>query len=164
EAASDDPLWDSTSLAALFGSKAPEGSTLEAFLSDVPLEPPLQGTLGVNSEYGWRRDPITWKKSFHTGVDLAAQEGQEVFSSGRGIVTETRHSDSYGNCVRIQHEGGVVTFYCHMQYIFVHQGERVDAGTRIGTAGQTGRTTGPHLHFELLLDGLRYDPAQVLGL
>ena len=160
----EDPLWDSTSLAALFGGSAPAGSSLREFPGDVTLISPLQGNLQVTSSYGWRRDPLTWKRDFHTGVDLAAREGDPVLAAAGGIVAETRRSESYGNCVRVLHTDGAATFYCHMQYIFVHQGEQIEAGARLGTAGQTGRVTGPHLHFELLRDDLRYDPAQALGL
>ena len=69
---------------------------------------------------------------------------------------------SYGNYVRILHADGDETLYAHMQYLFVRAGERVTAGQTLGTVGQTGNATGPHLHFEILHKGLRYDPAQAL--
>ena len=71
---------------------------------------------------------------------------------------------SYGNYVRILHEAGDETLYAHMQYVFVRPGQKVRQGQQIGTVGQTGNVTGPHLHFELLHAGIRYDPTQALGL
>ena len=81
-----------------------------------------------------------------------------------GTVTAARRSGTYGNYLRISHPGGQETVYAHMQYLYVRAGEVVSAGQCLGTAGQTGRSTGAHLHFEFLTQGIRYDPAKALGL
>ena len=81
-----------------------------------------------------------------------------------GVVTAARRSATYGNYVRLTHADGQETLYAHMQYLYVRAGEVVQAGQRLGTAGQTGRATGAHLHFELLSGGIRYDPSDALGL
>ena len=75
-----------------------------------------------------------------------------------------RQSNSYGNCIVLRHAGGQETLYAHMQYLYVRAGEVVAAGQRLGTAGQTGRATGAHLHFEFLTGGIRYDPSAALSL
>ena len=101
-------------------------------------------------------------QEFHTGVDLSAAEGTPVLAAADGVVRLAKSHSSYGNYVRILHSDGDETIYAHMQYLFVRQGQRVSAGRQIGTAGQTGNATGPHLHFELLHEGVRYDPTQAL--
>ena len=118
----------------------------------------------LSGAYGWRTDPLTGKETFHRGTDLACPEGTPVIAAMSGIVTAARRSSSYGSCVRLCHAGGQETLYAHLQYLFVRAGELVETGQTLGTAGQTGRATGAHLHFELLVEGVRCDPAALLGL
>ena len=118
----------------------------------------------VSSGYGWRTDPLTGERVFHEGVDLACAEGTPVLAVMDGLVSAARRSSSYGNCLVLCHTGGTETFYAHLQYLYVRPGETVKAGQAIGTAGQTGRTTGPHLHFELWQETRRCDPSGSLGL
>lgn len=91
-------------------------------------------------------------------------QGTPIHPAAEGIVLKTGLDPSYGNNVLVLHTDGVATRYCHMQYVFVRQGEPVQLDTVLGTVGQTGVATGPHLHFELLHDDIRYDPAKALGL
>ena len=118
----------------------------------------------LSSGYGWRQDPLDEKRDFHTGADLACAEGTPVLAAMDGIVLAARRSASYGNCIRLAHKDGVETLYAHMQYLYVRHGQLVEAGQTLGTAGQTGRATGPHLHFELLYRAVRCDPSALLGL
>lgn len=118
----------------------------------------------LSSGYGWRQDPLDEKRNFHTGADLACAEGTPVLAAMDGIVLAARRSASYGNCIRLAHKDGVETLYAHMQYLYVRPGQLVEAGQTLGTAGQTGRATGPHLHFELLYRAVRCDPSALLGL
>ena len=134
----------------------------------------------LSSGYGWRQDPLDEKRDFHTGADLACAEGTPVLAAmdgivlaaaglhrlgmKDGIVLAARRSASYGNCIRLAHKDGVETLYAHMQYLYVRPGQLVEAGQTLGTAGQTGRATGPHLHFELLYRAVRCDPSALLGL
>lgn len=118
----------------------------------------------LSSGYGWRQDPLDEKRDFHTGADLACAEGTPVLAAMDGIVLAARRSASYGNCIRLAHKDGVETLYTHMQYLYVRPGQLVEAGQTLGTAGQTGRATGPHLHFELLYRAVRCDPSALLGL
>ena len=142
---------------------APAGASLEPAKPSEALCFPLGTTaFRVSDAYGWRADPFTGAEAFHRGVDLACAEGTPVLAALGGTVT--RRSGTYGNYLRISHPGGQETVYAHMQYLYVRAGEVVSAGQCLGTAGQTGRSTGAHLHFEFLTQGIRYDPAKALGL
>lgn len=141
----------------------PEGNSTKSYQPPFALALPVSG-FSLTSDYGWRKHPITGKSDFHTGVDLAAAEGAAIRPAAGGVVLKSEYSTSYGNNVVILHESGVTTRYCHMQYVFVRVGEPVGPDTVLGTVGQTGDATGPHLHFELLYEGMRYDPADALGL
>lgn len=139
-------------------------SSEESYLPSFPLHFPLpERTQLLTSGYGLRTDPVGGlEQGFHTGVDLPAQEGTPVLAAADGVVRFAKEHASYGNYIRLLHEGGDETIYAHMQYLFVRSGQRVSAGQVLGTSGQTGNVTGPHLHFELLHEGVRYDPAEAL--
>ena len=96
------------------------------------------------------------------GQSLAAAQGTPVLAAADGVVRMAGSHKSYGNYLRILHADGDETLYAHMQYLFVKAGECVTAGQILGTVGETGNATGPHLHFEILHRGLRYDPAEAL--
>lgn len=157
QAASAQPqVWAAFGL----GKKAPEGCSLQSLVPPMPLNSPLPA-LTQTSGYGWRKVP---QKDFHTGIDLAAGQGTPVYPALSGYVRAAGYQQSYGNYLRILHENGVETLYAHLQYLFVGQGDLVLPTTCLGTVGQTGSATGPHLHFELLQNDIRYDPAEALGL
>ena len=143
---------------------APSGAREEAYFLAQPLVFPLEGGQATwTSGYGWRADPMGGSGSdFHLGNDLAAAEGTAVLAAAGGVVRVAGTHSSYGNYLRILHEDGDETLYAHLQYLFVRAGQQVEAGERLGTVGQTGNTTGPHLHFELLHQGIRYDPTEAL--
>lgn len=96
--------------------------------------------------------------SMHTGVDIAAPKGTPIYASEEGVVTLAGWSGSYGRCVLIDHENGVVTRYAHQSKIIVKVGQRVEQGQIIGYVGSTGRSTGPHLHFEIIENGRTVNP------
>lgn len=136
-------------------------------LKDCPVEGELEQPLAwysVTSAYGWRKHPITGKTDFHTGIDLANAEGTVITPVREGIVLKTDTNSSYGNYIQILHGDGLVSVYCHMQYVFVRAGECVTTADSLGTVGSTGVSTGPHLHLELICDGIHYDPAAALGI
>lgn len=141
----------------------PEGYSVKSYMPLQPLLQPLSAFY-VTSGYGWRDHPITGKSDFHTGVDLAAAEGTPISAALPGMVLTSGRSRSYGNYVVLLHADGVMTQYCHMQYVFVRRGEAVGQGAVLGTVGSTGMATGPHLHFELSFDDMHYDPTEALGL
>lgn len=157
-------------LRACAGPEAPSGCSLKQLVPGEDAVFPL-GTSGwsVSSGYGWRTDPFAENgpaeaEDFHRGVDLACAEGTPVLAAMDGVVLAAGRSASYGNYIRLCHPDGVETLYAHLQYLFVRSGEVVQAGQVIGAAGQTGRATGPHLHFELLERTVRCDPSALLGL
>ncbi len=112
----------------------------------------------LSSGYGWRDDPIrhTWK--FHGGTDFPSDPGTPVDVAGDGVVAFAGRQNGYGNVIYVDHGGGVVTLYGHLRRIETKKGDTVAAGERIGQVGSTGRATGPHLHFEVRLDGRPVDP------
>lgn len=116
----------------------------------------------ISDPYGQRADPFTGKPAFHAGIDLACAEGTAVQAVRGGVVTAAASSASYGNYLRLLHPDGTETRYAHLQYLYVRPGEVVQAGQLLGTAGQTGRATGPHLHLELWEQGTACDPAALL--
>lgn len=148
------------------GSEVPAGASADLYQPPFSLAQPLPAGFTRTSGFGWRQDPLTTRQTedFHLGLDLAAAEGTPVYAAADGTVRWSGLGQSYGNYLRILHSGGDETLYAHMQYIFVHPGQQVRQGQVIGTVGQTGDVTGPHLHFELLHDGIRHDPAAALGL
>ena len=157
-------------LRACAGPEAPAGCSLER---PVPQEDAVfpVGTSGwnVSSGYGWRTDPFAENspadaEDFHRGVDLACAEGTPVLAAMDGVVLAAGRSASYGNYIRLCHADGVETLYAHLQYLFARPGEVVRAGQVMGTAGQTGRATGPPLPFALLDRAVRRDPSALLGL
>ena len=116
----------------------------------------------ITSPYGGRTDPFTGLRDFHPGVDFAAAEGSEVLSVASGIVVETGERSGYGNLVEINHGNGYVTRYGHNSRILVKPGDRVYRGQTIALMGSTGRSTGPHVHFELVLNGSVVNPEQYI--
>ena len=136
----------------------------ESYTPDFALQFPLPGgSCTKTSGYGWRADPMGGGGTdFHLGNDLAAAIGTPVLAAADGVVRVAGKHASYGNYLRVLHVDGDETLYAHMQYLFVSAGAVVTAGQVLGTVGETGNATGPHLHFEILHKGLRYDPAQAL--
>lgn len=110
------------------------------------------------------RTPFTGKWAFHKGIDLACAEGTGILAVQGGTVLRTKRSASYGSCIELLLADGTAAVYAHLQYIYVRPGEAVEAGQTLGTAGQSGRATGAHLHFELYRQGKACDPADALGL
>ncbi len=123
-----------------------------------PLEPVV-----VTSLFGRRLHPLAHVYRPHNGVDLAAQEGQMVNAASAGIVLSAGWQGAYGQAVMLQHEGGVATRYGHLSQVFVEPGDQVERGDSLGLAGNTGVSTGPHLHFEIVRDGRPRDPLAELG-
>ncbi len=123
--------------------------------------PPLAGR--VSSEFGWRIHPIFGEKRFHRGLDIAAEEGSIIRASMAGRVVASEFREDYGNVVVLEHGRGYTTLYAHNSENLVREGEWVDAGASLGLVGSTGRSTGPHLHFEVKRHGRNLDPAEFLG-
>lgn len=120
---------------------------------------PVRGKL--SSPFGWRRHPITRRRDFHTGVDLKAPRGTSIIASKAGTVQYAGWMSNYGKTVVINHGNGYSTLYAHCSNMFVSVGKRVSSGQRIAVVGTTGRTTGPHLHFEIRRNNSPINPMSV---
>ena len=135
--------------------------TLEDMLDSVPQVLPA-ADWSISSGFGYRADPFTRGAALHTGMDLRAEHGAPVRAAGPGKVVTAEYSGGYGNMVEIEHAGGISTRYAHMSAILVSEGQTVSAGTLVGRVGSTGRSTGPHLHYETRIDGDPADPNRFL--
>jgi murein DD-endopeptidase MepM/ murein hydrolase activator NlpD len=112
----------------------------------------------ISSYFGYRNDPITGRRAFHEGIDFAGKLGEDVRAVAAGVVVWSGYKHGYGNLVEIRHANGYSTRYGHNKKILVRAGETVQKGQRIALMGSTGRSTGPHVHFEVLHNGKRVNP------
>jgi murein DD-endopeptidase MepM/ murein hydrolase activator NlpD len=135
---------------------------LKSILPHIPLNPPLPGDLEVTSPFGPRIDPFLGRPALHTGVDLHGAYGDAVRATASGRVTFAGVMGGYGNLVEVDNGNGLATRYAHLSSIDVTQGEAVSTGSIVGHIGDTGRATGPHLHYEVRIDGQPVDPERFL--
>ena len=135
---------------------------LRRALPYAPLRQPLPGPLDVTSSFGYRTDPFLGRPALHSGMDLRGDYGDPIraTAAGRGVVAGA--SGGYGNMVEVDHGAGLATRYGHMSHIDVEEGQWVEAGAILGEIGSTGRSTGPHLHYEVREDGAAVDPSRYL--
>lgn len=129
----------------------------------APIHRPLEVATRVSSGFGNRKDPFTKGKAYHAGIDFPAPKGTTVFSAGYGKVTFVGQKSGYGNLVEISHGAGLVTRYAHLSGFIAKEGQTVQAGSPIAKVGSTGRSTGPHLHFEVRRKDKAVDPGQYLA-
>lgn len=116
----------------------------------------------ITSQFGYRPDPLTGRTAFHGGIDFAGNEGSDVFAVADGVVTWAGPRTGYGNLVEVRHGGGWFTRYAHARAVAVKVGDVVGKDQRVAYMGSTGRSTGTHLHYEVLRDGRQVDPASFL--
>ena len=125
-------------------------------LATLPFGKPTSG--GVSSRYGYRKSPFSEAREFHGGIDFRGEVGTEVVTTADGVVDKARYVKGYGNHVVIKHKKGYKTLYAHLSKIEVKKGQKVVAGEKIGEIGSTGRSSGPHLHYEIIRYGRRINP------
>ena len=130
--------------------------------SMVPTQAPVPGRT-TGSGFGWRIDPFTGQSALHTGLDFPADAGTPILAAAGGVVVTQELHPAYGNMVEIDHGNQLVTRYAHTSKVFVHRGDLVRRGQKIAEVGTTGRSTGPHLHFEVLVQGVPQDPQKFLA-
>ena len=128
-------------------------------LTALLIEPVANST---TSGFGWREDPINKNRKFHSGADIRGKHGTPVMAAGAGKVICAEAKNGYGNVIFVDHGNGLITRYAHLQRFEVKKDAVVTAGQRIGQVGSTGRTTGPHLHFEVRIDGQPVDPTTAM--
>jgi murein DD-endopeptidase MepM/ murein hydrolase activator NlpD len=130
-------------------------------LASTPSLAPVSGFF--SDGFGWRRDPIDGSREFHKGVDIVAPTGTPVRAAADGLVTEAGRMAGYGSMIHLAHGYGLGTRYGHLSRLMVTPGQRVKRGDVIGLVGSTGRSTGPHLHYEVFRTGVQVDPRKYLG-
>jgi len=126
----------------------------------VPSLWPVHGQ--ITAGFGQRQDPFSGEGAFHTGVDICAPLGTHVDASADGIVVQAGPESGYGNEILIDHGSGMTTKYGHLSKIFVVVGQEIKRGQVIGAVGMTGKTTGPHLHYEVIVNDTPVNPTQYL--
>lgn len=119
---------------------------------------PTPSTRYVTSVYGWRTHPVLGNRRFHNGIDIGAAQGANILAANSGTVIFSGVNGGYGNCLIIDHGGGIKTLYGHCSKLLVSNGEKVSAGQLIAYVGSTGLSTGPHLHYEIYVNGSTVDP------
>jgi murein DD-endopeptidase MepM/ murein hydrolase activator NlpD len=149
--------------------KENELSILEALLTDRELHqkqypqgwPTASGWM--SSAYGKRTDPFTGRTAFHEGVDIAARDGSEIRAMAAGVVTFAGNKSGYGLVVEINHGNGFQTRYAHAKKVIAEVGDRVEKGDTVALVGSTGRSTGSHVHFEVIKNGKVVNPHEHLN-
>jgi len=128
----------------------------------VPTETPVPGGTAT-SPFGFRIDPITGRSALHAGLDFPADPGADIVAAAGGVVVTQEYHPEFGNVVEVDHGNQLVTRYAHASKVLVKQGDLVRRGQKIAKVGSTGRSTGPHLHFEVLVQGVPQDPQKFLA-
>lgn len=141
----------------------PDNVSLKKYIPEKKGTTPAQGY--ISSPYGVRTNPFNSKeKEFHTGLDIAAPKGTFIRAAYDGTVIAAGYNSIAGNYIRIQSDNDITTLYAHNQFLLVKEGDKVLAGQVIATMGDTGMATGPHLHFEFIVNGTRYNPIYAIDI
>lgn len=139
------------------GEELPENYRYDwLWLGDMETTEPVKGK--VTSQFGYRDHPTIGRYAVHAGVDIGADTGDAVVAFADGTVTDVGQDSDFGKYLYIEHANGITTFYSHCSRIGVKEGQQVQVGQKVAEVGSTGKSTGPHLHFEVRLDGVRLDP------
>lgn len=128
----------------------------------VPTQQPVQSA-NLGSAFGWRIDPLSGTSALHTGLDFPAEQGTPIYSAAGGVVVTQEYHMQYGNMVEVDHGNDLITRYAHASRVFVKKGDLIKRGQKLAEVGTTGRSTGPHLHFEVLVQGVPQDPQKFLN-
>ncbi len=127
----------------------------------VPTQQPVAGGV-LGSSFGWRIDPLNGRSALHTGLDFPSEPGTPIVAAAGGIVVTQEYHPAYGNMVEIDHGNDLITRYAHASRVLIKKGDLIKRGQKIAEVGTTGRSTGPHLHFEVLVQGVFQDPQKFL--
>ena len=128
----------------------------------VPTQNPVQSA-ELGSSFGWRLDPFTGRSALHTGLDFPAEVGTPIYAAAGGVVVTQEFHPQYGNMIEVDHGNDLITRYAHSSHVYVKKGDLIKRGQKIAAVGTTGRSTGPHLHFEVLVQGVPQDPMKFLN-
>jgi hypothetical protein len=128
----------------------------------VPTQSPIPNA-NLGSVFGWRIDPITGRSALHSGLDFPAAPGTSIYAAAGGVVVTQEFQAEYGNVLEINHGNDLISRYAHSSKVNVKKGDLIKRGQKIAEVGNTGRSTGPHLHFEVLVQGIPQDPQKFLN-
>ena len=128
----------------------------------VPTQTPVPNA-NLGSVFGWRIDPITGRSALHTGLDFPATPGTAIYAAAGGVVVTQEYQAEYGNMIEVDHGNNLISRYGHTSRVFVKKGDLIKRGQKIAEVVSTGRSTGPHLHFEVLVQGIPQDPQKFLN-
>ena len=128
----------------------------------VPTEQPVKD-VNLGSTFGWRIDPFTGRSALHTGLDFPAEPGTPIFAAAGGVVVTQEFHPQYGKMIEVDHGNDLITRYAHSSRVLVKKGDLIKRGQKIAEVGNTGRSTGTHLHFEVLVQGVPQDPQKFLN-
>jgi murein DD-endopeptidase MepM/ murein hydrolase activator NlpD len=128
----------------------------------VPTQTPVPNA-NLGSMFGWRIDPITGRSALHTGLDFPATPGTPIYAAAGGVVVTQEYQAEYGNMIEVDHGNDLISRYAHSSKVLVKKGDLIKRGQKIAEVGNTGRSTGPHLHFEVLVQGIPQDPQKFLN-
>ena len=131
-------------------------------LKEIPLGYPAHGR--VTSGFGVRHDPYSKKLAFHEGIDIKNSRGTKIFATADGTVSKSGYNSSYGKYLVIDHDSGFSTKYAHLKRVLAPKGKTIKRGDVVGLLGNTGRSTGAHLHYEILYKGKPFDPAKFINI
>lgn len=157
------------SLEQLTGQRTDLLTVMESRLFDQRIRKLMQPTQhplnsgAAGSNFGWRIDPFTGQKALHTGLDFQADTGTPIYAAAGGVVVYSEHHFAYGNMIEVDHGNDLITRYAHASKLLVKKGDLVKRGQQVALVGTTGRSTGPHLHFEVLVQGVPQDPQKFLA-
>jgi murein DD-endopeptidase MepM/ murein hydrolase activator NlpD len=128
----------------------------------IPTQHPLN-TGHAGSSFGWRIDPFTGRSALHTGLDFQADTGTPIYAAAGGVVVASETHPAYGHMVEVDHGNDLITRYAHASKLLVKKGDLVKRGQQLALVGTSGRSTGPHLHFEVLVQGVQQNPSKFLA-
>ena len=127
----------------------------------LPPQPPVAGDV-LGSTFGWRIDPLNNQSALHQGLDFPSQPGTPILAAAGGVVVTQEYHPAFGNMIEVNHGNALITRYAHSSKVVVKIGDLVKRGQKIAEVGTTGRSTGPHLHFEVQVQGVLQDPQKFL--
>ena len=143
-------------------ARVAESEMLEEAIDSLPLGFPVDGVARLTSSFGVRKDPFTKRPAMHQAVDIGAHHGATIIATAEGTVIHSGRKSGYGKVVIVDHGHGFTTKYAHLSKTLVKKGQEVKKGDNVGEMGSTGRSTGPHLHYEVLFQDRAYDPEKFL--
>jgi murein DD-endopeptidase MepM/ murein hydrolase activator NlpD len=155
-------LLKTSDITEIFSSIEPQWEKQYTWLRSLPIGPPINARLGMTSNFGARLDPFSKSLTQHYGIDFVSPVGTPVIASGDGTVLRSGFDAAYGNFIEISHSEGFISKYAHNSKLFIKSGDSVLRGQLIALSGSTGRSTGPHLHYEIHQNQAILNPAKIL--